>query len=236
MNKEYYDKIADLMMFSVSLKKGDKLNIQLNHDCRDAVKSLVYKAYERGASWVGLRYIDDFVNAAAIKAGRKSVEYPSYIEPMLKEISEPDWKTISYLSFSDEGVYQDLPGDVSAEYFKQYQKVLSYRRHRTMSGAVWSGLLPSSATAESAVKVFPDLEPSEALEAYWKQVISIMRLDHDDPVAFWKGKFEKDEKRKKYMEELGADSLHFRGPGTDLIVGLNRNAPLVRGNEAREDR
>jgi leucyl aminopeptidase (aminopeptidase T) len=91
MNREYYDKIADLMLFCINFSEGEKLNIGLNHDCREAAKSLVYKAYERGASFVGLRYIDDFINAAAIKAGKKSVEYPEYFTAGLSEICGPGW-------------------------------------------------------------------------------------------------------------------------------------------------
>ena len=228
MNIEYYEKIADLMLFCIGLKEGDKLNVSLNPDCREAVKPLVYKAYEGGASFVSLKYIDDFVNAAAIRAGKTSVEYPEYFKDGLRETCEPGWKSIAYMSFSEGDVYEDLPGDVSAGFFKQYQDIISYRRKKTLAGAfAWT--LTFIPTADSAVRVFPDLGEAEALEAYWKEVIRIMRLDHDDPVAFWKEKFEKDAKRSAYLTELSPEFLEFKGPGTDLRVGVNRNAQWMGG-------
>lgn len=226
MNKEYYDKIADLMLFGVSFKTGDKLSIGLDFDCREAVKSLAYRAYERGAAYVCLRYIDNFMHAAAISAGKNKVEYPEYLKQNLTEISSPGWKSITYLSFSEGDVYEDLPGDVSAEYFKGYQKLIKYRRKQTLSSAFpWT--LTFIPTADTAVKVFPGLEEAKAVEAYWKQVIRIMRLDLDDPVQFWKEKFKTDAKRGRYLSELAPESLAFKGPGTDLKVGLNRHADWI---------
>ena len=187
MNKEYYDKIADLMLFSINLKEGDKINIQLDSDCRDAVKSIAYKAYEQGAAYVGLRYIDNFLHAAAINAGKSKIDYPEFQKQALIELCEPGWKTISYLSFAEGDIYADLPSDVSTEYFRNYQKLIEYRRKKTLSGAFpWT--LTFIPTADTAVKVFPDLDADSAVEAYWKHVIKIMRLDHDDPVQFWKDK------------------------------------------------
>ena len=226
MNKNYYDKIADIMLFAVDFKEGDKLSLQLDFDCREAVKSLAYRAYERGAAFVDLRYIDNFLHAAAISAGKKVLEYPGYLKQNLKEISSPGWKSVSYLSFSEGNVYEDLPGDVSAEYFKGYQKLTAYRRRQTLNSAFpWT--LTFIPTADTAVKVFPHLTDAEAVDAYWKQVIKIMKLDLDDPVQYWKEKFEEDAKRSKYLTELAPEYIEFKGPGTDIKIGLNLNADWV---------
>ncbi len=228
MNTGYYDKIAELMLFAVSFREGDKLNIQLNHDCREAVKRLAYKAYEQGAAFVGLRYIDDFLHAAAIKAGKGSIEYPRYLKDSLIEISEPEWKSISYISFCEGDVYADLPGDISTAYFRQYQSLTEHRRKQTLNGAfLWT--LTFIPTLGTAGKVFPELAEKDALNAYWKQVIKIMRLDLDDPVAFWKDKFSKDVERSKYLNELSPEFIEFKGPGTDFKIGINRNALWMGG-------
>ncbi len=228
MNGKYYNKIADLMIFAVGLKKDDKLSVQLNHDCREAVKPLVYKAYEKGASYVGLKYLDDFVNAAAISAGKTSIEYPEFFKQSLIETSSPEWKKISYLSFSDEGIYENLPGDISTSYFKHHQKIMaSYRKKMLGDAFSWTlTFIPAELTAS---KVFPDKSMPDALEAYWKKVIKIMRLDLDDPVAFWKEKFKKDAQRSSYLTNLAPDYLEFKGPGTDFKIGINKSAFWIGG-------
>ena len=218
------------MLFAVNLREGDKLTIQLNHDCREAVKPLAYKAYEKGAAFVYLKYIDDFINAAAISAGKRSVEYPEFFKDALYETSQPGWKTISYLCFSDEGVYEKLPGDVSTDFFKQFQTIIAYRRKQTLSDAYpWSlTFIPSE---ETAAKVFPDMTPAEALEAYWREVIKIMHLDNDDPVQLWKDKIEKAKSRTEYLENLAPEYLEYKGPGTDFKVWLNSNARWIGGRK-----
>ncbi|MDC7226757.1 MAG: aminopeptidase [Spirochaetales bacterium] len=228
MNNEYYDKIADLMLFCVDFREGDKLAVGVDPGCREAVKNLAYKAYEKGAAYVSLRYRDDFLNAAAIKAGKRSIEYPRYYEESLRESCEPGWKSISYMSFSEGDVYRGLPGDVSTDYFKQYQSIISYRRKRVLSDSFpWT--LTFIPVSESAVKVFPELDTDEALNAYWQKVCKIMRLDLDDPVGFWRDKFETDSKRSRYLEELAPDFIEFKGPGTDFRVGVNKNARWMGG-------
>ena len=47
-----------------------------------------------------------------------------------------------------------------------------------------------------------------------------MRLDEDDPVAAWRAHVEKLGARAKLLNDMRIDSLRYRGPGTDLTVGL----------------
>ena len=47
-----------------------------------------------------------------------------------------------------------------------------------------------------------------------------MRLDQPDPVAAWDERLSELEERAAQMNERRFDAIHFRGPGTDLTVGL----------------
>jgi aminopeptidase len=47
-----------------------------------------------------------------------------------------------------------------------------------------------------------------------------VRLDEDDPVGAWRAHVEKLRSRAALMTDRKFDSLHFRGPGTDLKIGL----------------
>ena len=58
------------------------------------------------------------------------------------------------------------------------------------------------------------------LERLWQLVEHCVRLDADDPVAAWQEHVRRLEARARRLDELGIDALHFRGPGTDLTVGL----------------
>ncbi len=228
MNTEYYKKIADLMLFGVSFKKGDKLFLQLNHDCRDAAKVLVQRAYEAGASFVDLVYIDDFVHAAAIRTGNRKLDYPEYFDKRMRETCGPGWKSVHYLSYCETDAYAGLSGDVSAEYFRDRQDAIAYKREMSLAGA-FPWVLTFMPSVDISIKAFPDLSPEDAVAEYWKHIIKIMRLDEDDPVQWWKNKAAVDLKRIEYLEQLSPDYIEFKGPGTELRIGINPDVKWLGG-------
>jgi aminopeptidase len=58
------------------------------------------------------------------------------------------------------------------------------------------------------------------VERLWQLVEFCVRLNEDDPVAAWREHVAVLGKRARLLDELGVDHLRYRGPGTDLTVGL----------------
>jgi aminopeptidase len=58
------------------------------------------------------------------------------------------------------------------------------------------------------------------LERLWDAVARSVRLDEDDPVAAWQEHVDRLRRRRDGLNELGLDAVRFRGPGTDLTIGL----------------
>jgi leucyl aminopeptidase (aminopeptidase T) len=54
----------------------------------------------------------------------------------------------------------------------------------------------------------------------WDAIRATVRLDEDDPVGAWKDHVAVLIARAVDLNERGFDALRFRGPGTDLEVGL----------------
>ncbi len=76
------------------------------------------------------------------------------------------------------------------------------------------------ATPAWAAAVFPDLPQEEAMRRLWDAIFAASRADQPDPVAAWK---EHDAKLHAWAGRLNQSrysALHFKGPGTDLTVGL----------------
>src|ERR1700751_1692702 len=78
----------------------------------------------------------------------------------------------------------------------------------------------ASATPAWAAAVFPDLPPDEAITKLWDAIFAASRVDVDDPITRWKQHDSGLHRRADLMNEKGYAALHFRGPGTDLRVGL----------------
>jgi aminopeptidase len=81
-------------------------------------------------------------------------------------------------------------------------------------------LLPY-ASAAWATTVFPKARSeAQAVAKLWDAIFMATRCDAADPIANWKAHNKTLAKRTKYLNGKSYAALHFRGPGTDLTVGL----------------
>ena len=76
------------------------------------------------------------------------------------------------------------------------------------------------ATPAWAAAVFPDLPQDQALARLWGAIFDASRVNQPDPVAAWKEHDANLHARASRLNEKRYSALHFRGPGTDLRVGL----------------
>ena len=228
MYERYYEKIADLLLFSLNFQRGDKLSIFIDYDCREVAKVVTAKAYGGGAAYVDLFYNDTFLQAEAIRGIPGDFWFPRYLSERFSETSRTGWKFMAILSNAEADVFENLPGKRASVYFKVLEELKSALRKAQMSSHIpWTlTFLPSEAMAK---KAFPELSPEEGMEKYWEGVVKIMRLDHEDPRAFWRKKMDQDRERSDWMNRLSPEALRFIGPGTDLKVGLNQNAQWIGG-------
>ncbi len=71
-----------------------------------------------------------------------------------------------------------------------------------------------------AQTVFPQETPEVAVQKLWEAIFKASRLDTPDPVAAWAAHNHNLQQRVQYLNEKRYAALHFKGPGTDLVVGL----------------
>ncbi|HST26594.1 MAG TPA: aminopeptidase, partial [Gaiellaceae bacterium] len=58
------------------------------------------------------------------------------------------------------------------------------------------------------------------VDRLWDAIAFTCRLDEPDPVAAWQRHIDMLRERSRQMNERHFDALRFRGPGTDLTIGL----------------
>jgi aminopeptidase len=93
------------------------------------------------------------------------------------------------------------------------------------------------ATPAWAAAVFPNLSRDEAVARLWEAIFAASRADQPDPVAAWKKHDADLHARADRLNERRYSALHFRGPGTDLRVGLaDDHLWLGGGTTARNGR
>ncbi len=76
------------------------------------------------------------------------------------------------------------------------------------------------ASAAWATTVFPNVSEKVAVKKLWDAIFAATRTDTPDPIANWKAHNRELAKRSKYLNGKAYHALHFKGPGTDLTVGL----------------
>jgi aminopeptidase len=73
------------------------------------------------------------------------------------------------------------------------------------------------------------------VERLWEAVITATRLDEPDPVAAWQGHIARLRERARMLDERRFRAIRFRGPGTDLVVGLPESHRWLTGAEETVD-
>ena len=91
-------------------------------------------------------------------------------------------------------------------------------RQHAENSVNWCGVGAPNAGWATQVLGEPDVE------RLWELVATCLRLDEPDPVAAWQEHLARLDARGAALDALEPDALHYRGPSTDLTVGLLPNA------------
>ena len=78
----------------------------------------------------------------------------------------------------------------------------------------------SYASPAWARAVFPDESQEVAVDKLWNAIFAASRVDTADPVAAWQAHNAGLRSRTEFLNAKSYAALRFRGPGTDLTVGL----------------
>ena len=104
-----------------------------------------------------------------------------------------------------------------------------------MSRSLTNWSMVACPTPAWAARVFPDDAPEEALRKLAEAVFAACRVNGNDPAAEWREHNAILARRSKWLTENNFESLHYRGPGTDLVVGL-ADGHAWRGGESHAKR
>jgi len=100
----------------------------------------------------------------------------------------------------------------------------------TTSAINWS-LVPYASPAWARA-MFPELPEAEAVEKLWAAIFAATRVDQPDPVAAWAAHNATLQARRDKLNAKRYAALRFRGPGTDLTVGLADEHAWMGGQSA----
>ena len=179
----------------------------------DLVRALTRQSYKAGASYVNVLYSDQHVRRAMIELGPD--EALTYSPEWLKKLTEAHagHAMLGTSGNPEPELLADLDGERVGRAIPL--EVSEIRRRQSEENNVnWCGVgAPTEGWARQVLG-----EPD--VEGLWDLVAFCFRLDEPDPVAAWREHLDRLDARAAALTERRPDALRYRGPGTDLTVGL----------------
>jgi aminopeptidase len=224
LNGDRLERYAELAVrVGANVQPGQEVYVQPMVEHAELGRALVRQSYEAGASYVHILYRDDHVRRARIELGPDSaLTYSPPWEIALTKAAAGN-ATIGTTGRPDSQILADLDGERIGRAIQVEIAEIVQGQHRDNT-VNWCGVgAPNEGWAR---QVFG--EPD--VERLWEKVAFCMRLDEPDPVEAWREHIARLDARAEALSALRPDALRYRGPGTDLTVGL---LPSARWGSAR---
>lgn len=204
--------------FGANVQPGQVVAIGSEPGKEEFHRALAAEAYKAGARFVDVMTFDLHVKRARLlHADPESLDFvPSWYGERLLALGEQRAARIGMSGPVDpgalDGIDPALAGRDQLPFLREASKVVNDRTTN------WT--IAPAPTPAWAQLVHPELDGDAALAKLWEEIVHVLRLDTDDPVAAWRERADTLVDAAARVTERRFAALHFDGPGTDLTVGL----------------
>ena len=214
----------------VALREGQRLLVHAEVGSAPLAEAIAAHAYRAGAAYVDVLYSDAHVRRALVADG-----------PDAAIGATPPWMVKRFEDAIAEGAAMaSIAGAAHARLFAGLDPSRLGRARFLEIDQIWmeavnarrvSWTIVAYPTAEWAEEAFG--EPD--VERLWEAIGHVLRFDQPDPAAAWQARADELGARASELTERGFDALRYRGPGTELEVGLIEGARWLAGLEETLD-
>ncbi len=204
----------------VNVQPGQELIVTAPIEAAAFVQRIARSAYERGAKLVTCLYDDPTLMLCRFEyAGEDTLDAAATWLSRGVTMALEDSAARLFVA----APYPDLLTGIPTERVLRMHGALarataSEARFTAESLVNWS-VVPF-VTDSWARAVFPALSAEDARARLWSEVFHVMRADDPAPLDAWAAHCRALDARREALQASGLRSLHLRGPGTDLEVGL----------------
>jgi len=199
----------------VNLQPGQARAVHAYIEHAPFAREIARAAYEASASFVDVQYADQHVRRAHIaSAAEDQLGYsPPWAVERYDELGRIGGALLAISGNPEPELFSDLDGERVG---KARMKEVAEASLRLSDGVCnWSIVAYPNEGWARTVFDEPDVE------RLWDAVAHAVRLDADDPVAAWREHISRLQARAAALNERRFDHLRYRGPGTDLMIGLH---------------
>ena len=211
---EGYARLA--IRVGINLEPGREVAIRAMIEHAPLVRALVKAGYEAGARWVEVDYYDVEVLRSQIELAPEEAvgTAPRWMFERLDDVMEQRRAQV-FVSGSPPDMFGGLdPARVARSFPVPAALRGALGKLRDSKARAWTAI--TCATASWAEQVYG--EPDQ--ERLWQALAHVCRLDEPDPIVAWQMHIDNLQARSALLNERRFDAVRFRGPGTDLTLGL----------------
>src|SRR3954452_6978190 len=204
--------------FGANLQPGQIVSLAGAPGKERLVRAIAERAYVKGAKFVDLSWFDPWVKRARVAhAADETLEFvPPWYGERILALGRERGSAITLSGPVAPGLMDDLdPVRAGRDRLPAIRETGEVVGRREINWTILPGATPAWAQL-----VHPDLEPDAALAKLEEQLLHVLRLDEDDPVAAWRSRADRLVSVAEALSERSFDALHYEGPGIDMTVGL----------------
>ncbi|HZW46537.1 MAG TPA: aminopeptidase, partial [Microvirga sp.] len=215
------DRLAEVAVrVGLGLKPGQELVVTAPLDAVPLVRRITEHAYKAGASLVTTFFSDEEAALMRYRHGRDEGfdTAAAWLYEGMAAAYRNGAARLAVVGEDPSLLAKEDPEKVSRANrarSKAYMPALNL-----IAGFDINWTIVSAATPAWARSVFPDDPEEVAVAKLWQAIFSASRVDTPDPIAAWEKHNAGLQARTRLLNEKNYAALHFRGPGTDLRVGL----------------
>jgi len=231
---------ADLTVkVGLNLQPGQRLliigplaNGGVSLEAAPLVRLIAASAYLAGAPLVEAIWGDEPMQLARFASARRETlkEYSTWLPTALVEHVEAGHAMLSIYANDPDLLQREPPEEVGALQQAVSFAVRPFRELISSNQTNWA--VVAAPAAGWAAKMFPALAPDAQMARLWEEIGRLCRLDRPDPIAAWNRHLESLATRAEYLNAKQYAALKYKGPGTDLTLGLPAGHVWVSGRTA----
>lgn len=198
-----------------NVQAGQEVVVMARVEHAPVARAIAAEAYRAGARYVHPWYTDAHFRRAAVELGPEETLgwSPPHMLDWVRTWEEVRPAVIQLAGEPEPRLFEGLDPALVG---KSDQKDLRAVYLPLATSGKFNWVIVAAPNEGWATQVFG--EPD--VERLWQAVATAMRLDRPDPVAAWAEHAAKLKARAAGLNERRFDAIRFRGPGTDLTVGL----------------
>ena len=213
---EKYARLA--VEVGLNLQPGQVLGVSALLEHAPLARAITAAAYRAGARYVDVHYTDQHVRREHIAlAAEDELGYsPPWLVDRFRRLGEDGGALCAITGNPEPELFADLDGGRVGK--ARMREVAEESLKLTDGLCNWTIVAYPNEGWARTVFGEPDVE------RLWEAVAHAVRLDTPDPVAAWRAHIGRLQQRASTLNERRFDHLRYRGPGTELTIGLHRDS------------